>query len=251
MRVGHGDRLFTLESPYLKQKLALNRLDRERFLHDSQRSGIKPSDREQRLVAVQLLATAQANYKGFNSIQEQLHITAPFSGVIMQLADDITPGRWLGHEQPLAYLHQPGSEHIRAYVDENHYQDVTVGQKGRFFPDDPGLSTFPVRVVDVDPSAIPSLEWPYLASVYDGPLAVRKGNKEPLSGASMTMRRDNGQRLFPEEALYRIHLDLEATSTLIPEAILLGKVSLPGKKQSIAEKVWQVVMAVLIRESGF
>ena len=234
--VSEGDRLFTLASPKLDQQLALNRLDRARFLHESQRPGVHPSDREQRLVAVRLLAAARAEHKGLQALQKQQQILAPFSGILTQLAEHLTPGRWLRREQPLAHLHQPGEEQIRAYVDEDRLQHIEVGQKGLFFPKDPTLPTFPVRVVNIELSALARLEWPHLASVYDGPLAVRQ---------------DDTERLIPENALYRIHLNLEDSSPTVPKAILLGEVSLLGKKTRLGTRVWHAVMAVLVRESGF
>lgn len=237
MMVSQGDRLFTLESPDLEQKLALNRLDRERFLYESQRPGIDTNHREQRLVAVQQLASAQAEYQGIRALKQQLDITAPFAGILVQLAEGLTAGRWLAQDQPLAYLYHADKKYIRAYVDENRLQQVTVGERGTFFAKDPSLPLLPVRVVEKDHAAITHLEWPYLASVYEGPLPVR--------------REHNTETLFPEEALYRIHLALERPLRLKPEAILLGEVSLPGKKESIAKKIWLETWAVFVRESGF
>ena len=234
--VNQGDRLFTLDSPELDEKMAINQLDRKRLLHESQQPGIHRSDREQRLVAVQQLATAQAQHRGYLTTHQQLHIQAPFSGVIAQLSEGLTPGRWLQKTQSLAYLHQPNDTHLRAYVDEYHLQHIHVGTQGRFFPDDAALTIIPVEVVEVDTSAIAKLEWPYLASIYDGPLAIRQ---------------DAQQQLIPEKALYRLHLQQTGDSPNHPETILLGSLSLPGKKESIAANLWKTVMAVLVRESGF
>ncbi|MBF0585045.1 MAG: efflux RND transporter periplasmic adaptor subunit [Magnetococcales bacterium] len=234
--VEQGERLVSLTSPDLEQQLVLNRLERERLLQESQRSGVQAHDREQRLVALRMLAAARTQQQGLEAIQSQLEVVAPFSGVVSQWEEGISPGRWVGREQPLAYLHQPEQVIIRAYVDETRHAQVSLGQQGVFFPNDLSLPGWPVRVVDVDKSAISHLEWPFLASVYEGPLAVRQ---------------DELGRLVPEEALYRVHLVLEGVDWPVAEHLLLGEVSLPGPKESIASRLWQGIMATLVRESGF
>ncbi|MFN3078081.1 MAG: peptidase M50, partial [Alphaproteobacteria bacterium] len=94
----------------------------------------------------------------------------------------------------------------------------------------------PVRVVEMDPAALATLEWPFLASVHGGPLAVRK---------------EEGERLVPEEALYRVHLQLEPPTGPVPASVLLGEVSLPGGEESIVSGIWRAVAANWVRESGF
>lgn len=235
MHVSKGDRLFDLISPDLQQQLRLNQLDRKRYLHESQRPGVDQTVREERSIALQNLAASQTEYKGLKAIQSQLQITAPFSGIITHLAEGMVPGTWVAREQSLAHLRQPGTEIMRAYVDEIDRKHIWVGQQGKFFPNDQNLPMVQVKVVSIDPSAISSLEWPYLASIYDGPLAVR---------------RESDGRLVSDQSLYRIYLHVQM-NTLNPEHIVLGEVSLPGKKESIGKKIGLGVWAVLVRESGF
>ncbi|MBF0402287.1 MAG: efflux RND transporter periplasmic adaptor subunit [Magnetococcales bacterium] len=234
--VAQGEPLIRLVSPDLEQQLALNRLERERLLAESQRSGVLASDREQRLIAIRLLAAARAQQQGLETIQHQLQVVAPFAGILSQWEEGIAPGRWLGRGQALGYLHQPKPVVVRAYVDESRHAQIRLGQRGRFFPNDMSQAALPVRVLELDPSALAHLEWPFLASLHGGPLAVRK---------------DETGHLVPEGALYRVHLALEGEGGLATDGVLLGEVSLPGAEESLAGGLWRGVMAALVRESGF
>ena len=113
---------------------------------------------------------------------------------------------------------------------------LRAGDRGMFYPNDLAQEGLPVQVVEVDSSALATLDWPFLASVHGGPLAVRK---------------EEGERLVPEEALYRVHLQLDLPAASAPVSVLLGEVSLPGGEESIAAGIWRGVAANWIRESGF
>ena len=80
-----------------------------------------------------------------------------------------------------------------------------------------------------------TLDEPYLASVYDGPLPVN--------------RSDSGE-LISDTSLFRLHLLVQSGLSGVPH-ISRGTVLLDGEPESLLQRIWQFVSAVLVRESGF
>ncbi|WP_193771054.1 biotin/lipoyl-binding protein [Candidatus Magnetaquicoccus inordinatus] len=235
-RVHAGQPLLSLRSPDLEQQLLINRLEEEHWLFESQRPGIKESDREQRLVAVSRLVAAQSQQQSLLSLQGRLLLRAPFAGVLEMAGEALLPGRWVSREEPLLALHQPEDRVIHAYVDEQHQQQVLAQSSGWFVAHDLTLPRCAVRVESISPAAITVLDWPQLASLHGGPISVRKEN----------------ERLLPEEALYRLQLrPLAEAGCSLPDAMLVGDLLLNGAKESLFSSFWRRLMAILVRESAF
>ena len=110
-----------------------------------------------------------------------------------------------------------------------------MGRDGRFYPDNLDQQPLDVRLISIDQVNTSTLDEPYLASVYDGPVPVN--------------RSDSGE-LVSDTSLFRLHLALQSTRSGVPQ-ITRGTVLLDGEPESLLRRIWQFVSAVLVRESGF
>ncbi|MBF0185849.1 MAG: peptidase M50 [Magnetococcales bacterium] len=234
-RVEVAQPLLILHAPDLEQKLLLNRLEEEHWLYESQRPGVNDPDREQRLLAVRQLAATQAQQQGLQALRQRLLITAPFAGLVDTPAESVAVGRWVGTQDPLLLLHQTEDRVIHAYVDEQQHPQIQVGASGWFVAQDLSLPRCAVLVEEVAAIALAALDWPHLATVHGGRLAVRK----------------EGERLVPDEALYRVQLRPVASSCPLPDKMIVGDLFLHGGQESVIAFLWRRMMATLLRESGF
>jgi putative peptide zinc metalloprotease protein len=66
----------------------------------------------------------------------------------------------------------------------------------------------------------------------------------------MAVRKDDKSRLNPEVSVYRVRLNLRDAIQDVDQAVL-GHVQIQGQSSSLAKRVWDHTVAVLIRESGF
>jgi len=195
----------------------------------------KPDSLDSRLVLLEELASARTEQQGYQTNRARLELVAPFAGVVVGLADGLRPGRWTDSQTVLAELVDPRTCVVEAYVGEADIESMTAGLAGRFHPDDPTLAALPVTVERVNTYAEAELHAPELASLYRGPLPVRRDDK----GA-----------LVPDNAIYRIVLT-PAGPAACPTREQRGFVSLGLGWHSLAATLLTRTTAVLIRESGF
>ena len=80
----------------------------------------------------------------------------------------------------------------------------------------------------------PVLPQSYLASIYDGPVAVRE---------------QEGQ-LIPEGSIYRVLFDIDSEQ-LRPSQVYKGEAQVQGERESLLYAAYRSIASVLIRESGF
>jgi putative peptide zinc metalloprotease protein len=66
----------------------------------------------------------------------------------------------------------------------------------------------------------------------------------------MAVRKDDKGRLKPEVSVYRVRLSLRDAIREADQAVL-GHVQIHGQPSSLAKRVWDHTVTVLIRESGF
>lgn len=255
-----GEPLFRLTAPDLEGKLrqAVLRID----WMQTQIARLTAS-REQldRVRAMEEdLAAAIAERQGLLDSRDRLVVRAPLSGIIRDMEDALTPGRWIGPKLPLAMVVAPGNGELVGYVGEGDFDRLIPGAGGVFHPDDPLAPRRAVRVRAVDPVSTPVLDVPALASINGGPVAV-EGQASPQQPGQHGGAGRNA--LAPVEAVYRIVLNVADAPSATPdgmtgpdgiagpEHVTRGIVRITGKAHSIAERFWRVAASVLIREAGF
>ena len=234
-RVTQDQPLFLLESPELEYQLAQTRRSIDILRLQLARQATQASTIGGTGVLQSSLDKALSKYNGFEERRKQLEITSPIPGTVVEMADALTPGRWVNEELELALVVNQEDLLIEAYFMEERVNQLEEGNSGRFYPDNHGLAPFEVTIEEVSRSAIPVLDEPFLASNYGGGIAVR-----PQPDGT----------LIPNQAIYKTRLtprdDLHIT-----DQILTGVVKVDGQSQSIIGRLWQTIVAVVIRESGF
>jgi putative peptide zinc metalloprotease protein len=233
-----GATLFVLDDPESRWQLEVARRRAEvlRLQRD-----LQPADRsflERGGILNRQLAEAQANIKRYEERLQSLHITAPFAGIVAQMDDNLSPGRWLNPSTLLALLIEPTSTQLTAYADEVDLRYLQVGNQGRFYPHGFDLEPFAVEIKEIDAANIQFLpeQDAYLASVYQGGIAVTPAQNQGMA---------------PQLATYRLRLHSLAPQ-IFPEKVTRGEVLLRSEQShSLLERGWLALQAVLIRESGF
>lgn len=247
-RVAAGDLLFRLEAPELASKLhqselrialAQDRIDRMLAARDGlDRVRVMEED----------LAANLAERQGLLDGLARLEIRAPIAGTLVDMAEALRPGRWVGPSLALGQIVADGGGELVGYVAENDLTRVTAGAAAVFHPDDPLRPRMEARVTAVDRVGVKGLDVPALASLHGGPIAV-----ESQSGPSMGRTNAEAARhnLKPVEAVYRVVLAPLDRTQAGPAHQMRGVARVDGEARSLADRFWRTALAVLIRETGF
>jgi putative peptide zinc metalloprotease protein len=183
-------------------------------------------------VAWQELQDAIAELEAANAQRAALIVRAPFAGVLVDRPPELRPGTPVKQHELLGILIDPTDAVVDAYVEESDVGRVHIGAAARFIPTS-GEASLPLRVVEVAPAPVRSLDPIELASVNGGPVRVR---------------RDHAGALIPEVASTLVRL----VPIGISEARLRerGTVVIDGDRESISAKLVRRGAAVVLRESG-
>ncbi|TWB63874.1 HlyD family efflux transporter periplasmic adaptor subunit [Nitrospirillum viridazoti] len=232
--VAAGQELFRLSSPDLDYKLASQRQKIQTLQWESAYRGSAAVDPKRQRIAAQELETAQAELRGLEAEKAKLTVTAPFAGIMAEVAEPLSPGEWLPAKERLGLLLDPAHPMIEAYVREADLHRVAVGDRGRFRPDQTVTSAVDGHIQDIDDTSTRVLTRRYLASTYGGDIAARE---------------DSQHQLVPEESMYRV-LIAPAKDTA-PASLERGRVTLEGVRESLLGSLWRRTVAILLREGSF
>lgn len=234
-RVTAGQPLILLDSPELEQRQSQAERRIEMLRLQLARQSTQASTIEAVRVLQSELARTLSEYEGYTALRARLEITSPIDGTVFEVADALTPGRWVNTDLQLALVADPADLIVDAWLSEDRVNQVQAGDRARFYPENPDIEPFAVVVEEVGRAALPILEEPYQASTLGGEIPVR----EQPDGT-----------LVPNQAIYRLRLAPEQQSVLTGQ-LLKGEVRIRGEAQSLLGRAWQAVAAVVIRESGF
>ena len=234
-RVTAGEQIVVLENPSLEKEVRLTETKVAMWDYRLGRQASYDQDREQRQVIAESLKAGLTELAGLESKQANLILKAPMAGIIRDRADSLLPGRWIDQKLPVAYLVDAGHTEIDSLVSVDELAYIAVGHVGRFIPDDLTRSSLEAEVTEIDEVDQREFSTPYLASIFGGDVAVRKDAKGKLKAEVSVYR----VRLRPLDAIWD-------TDQAVP-----GHVRIEGRPSSLAKRVWDHTVAILIRESGF
>ncbi|HEX9490522.1 MAG TPA: site-2 protease family protein [Stellaceae bacterium] len=232
--VAKGAPLIELESPDVTFKLEQARTDVAVLQWQIQTQGVAPDLLARSRVAEHEYDAAYAQYRALADTAARLHVVAPMTGRVVDVADDLRPGLWVAPKTRLLSVVDAGESEIDAYVYESDVQRIAVGNTASFYPEGGFLSSLEARVTTIDRANTRLLPETYLASRFGGAIPVR----ETPQG-----------ELVPERAVYRIVLAPEHGAEA-PARVLRGRLVIKGSAESLAARAWRSVLAVLVRESG-
>ena len=234
-RVMAGEQVVVLENPSLEKEVRLAEIKAAMWNYRLDRQAGYDQDRMQRQVIAESLKAGLVELAGLKLRQENLILKAPMAGMIRDHADSLIPGRWIDQKLPIVYLVDARHAEIEGLVPVDELAYIDVGQSARFIPADltrPSVEAQVMEVAEVDERDVAI---PYFASIFGGDMAVRKDDKG---------------RLKPEVSVYRVRLSLRDAIRDADQAVL-GHVQIQGQPSSLAKRVWDHTVTVLIRESGF
>lgn len=236
-RVHPGDVMFELSSPSLDAQMASALAELRAAEYDLARILSSVDTSQDRLLAEESLARAQAEYAGLEQRREKQRVVAPYAGVVSDMPTSLKPGLWVDDRQTLAVLVGTGGGVVAdGYVFEEHLRFIQPGDPARFYPEEPGLPPRDGVVERVDTVDTRSLKEPYLAGVFGGDIDVRM---------------DGDQNAVPETAVYQVRIRLDAQVADVPLRVVRGHLRLGGDDRSLAGRLWTFTAGVLRRESGF
>ncbi len=205
-------------------------------------AGLEPKLHENQKLLQASLGKAEAEVEGLNREKDRYAMRSPIQGVVYWVDPDWAPGAWIRANAPIVEVADVRSWQGYAYLSEKEVKRVRVGDSARFFADSGRFGSVPLIVSRVDQDASHVLQDGILASVYGGEILVR----------------EKSGRLVPEQAIYRVTLQLPTQETttqaeLAKSAtpVLRGKVVISGEGQSWLGQYWRTALSVLRREIGF
>lgn len=233
--VAQGDVLLILESPRLTHDIALTQNRIALLQWRLRRQSSTPADLADTHILRQALQTRMTELEGLYQQQDQLFLRAPFTGMIADVPESLHAGQWVNQTLPLAHLVQPDSTEFFAVTSGTDLAYVTQGQQAWFIPDDPFIPSSPaqireIRQVDEGTSLVP-----YFASTLGGEVPVRI---------------DSEGKFHPEVATYRVSLDALG-SPIEQQQAIRGMIHVEGHSRSFLQNLYQRIVAILLRETGF
>ncbi|GAA0693122.1 hypothetical protein GCM10009104_20480 [Marinobacterium maritimum] len=235
LRVVEGQTLLRLTAPELNQQMEQTREQLQLVeLKLSRQSASRDAQTDQ-AVNLERLRQLKEQLAGLVLREQKLVIRAPFGGVVSAM-ETLSPGQWVGRDQPLLTLVDTGQVMVEGLVHERDLNLLQPGQAGVFIAASGEHPSVPVRLQQIDISAVPSLPYPELGSEAGGPVAVRRQDEQ----------------LIPEAAHYRVQLTPESREPVVSQpARQAGVLVINGKPRSALLHQLQRVAALFIRESGF
>jgi putative peptide zinc metalloprotease protein len=235
-----GARLVRLASPKLEHDLTLARLQAAVVDLRLSRLASDPADREQALVLQQQrLALARA-VEGIHKQIDALAITAPLSGTVASLVPHAAVGRWIVASEPVAVVHGARDLRVRGLVEAVDRPRIRPGMPARFVPSDILAPSLDARVASVATANSATLDILELADSFGGAI--------PTSLAA-------DGRAVPLQAQYAVIASLDANRAHPHQAEphwqpRVGVLIVYGDAQSLAQRFWNRILQVLVRESG-
>lgn len=233
-QVREGDTLLVLDSPKLAKDMQLAQTQAALLEFRLHRQAGYLEDREQGQVLAHTLDAKVTELEGLAEQQHTLALRAQIDGIVTDVADSLDPGRWINDKLPLAYIVNPQKPVVVALVPVQDLSLLAVGQDAIFVPNDLTRSSYTARITEIRELDEQEFSMPYLASIYGGPVAVRK---------------DARGRLQAEQSVYRVELDVADRPEPLGQAVT-GRVQISGTPRSMASRMWDRVVAVAIRESN-
>jgi len=153
----------------------------------------------------------------------------------VDIAQSLTLGRRVPANMLLAVLVDDSQTEVLGYIQEADLTRVNIDGEGKFYADQPEFPPIDLRVIDIDRSNIKTLEEPYNASLFGGGIAAQ----------------NVGHELVPLDAIYRLRMRLTQEQQIELPHFVRGQVRLKAESVSLLKRFWNLVTAVVIRESGF
>jgi putative peptide zinc metalloprotease protein len=230
-----GQPVLSLSSPSLENEII--KAQRELAVTEirSQRRASNRDDLANIQVVLQQLEELRSRLNGLEEMEEDLVVRSPIDGTVVDMEKNLHVGRWINSKIRLALIAQLDSITLQGVIEGKKLAQIKINQEADFIPDEPELDTINATVKEIEDANIQALDTLYFASVYGGEVAVRDD-------------KENG--LVPEGSIYRIRFEPVNVNEVVPR-VVRGQMHIKGEARSFAFRTYDLIAAVLIRESGF
>ncbi len=229
-----GDILLQLESPDMAQQISKVRTSTEVSLWQVNQQTFDEKLLSQGNVPYRRFEAVSSELSGLKDVQGRLTLRAPFDGIVVARNDELANGAWLPRKEPLYVVADTSSNRVDAYVNERELEPIRVGAAARFIPDALDFGTYKCRVAEIDRVNILSIDEPFLASTYGGPIASRND----AQGVPL-----------PDMPVFRIRMD-SCSPAGVPLFKLKGIAHIDAERRSSILDWLKHAYAVIIRETG-
>lgn len=226
-----GQELISLKSDIIDNQITL--VKRQVHLREAllNRVAADTTDLEQRIVLESELRSYKEELDGLKKTNARLVITAPFSGLVGTMGNELHPDRWAGEGQYLLTLNSPDGARVRGFVERDNVGRISEGSEAVFVPEVPELETLTGKLSLVEAANAEHLNIEALASHYGGSIASNVVDSE----------------IVPLKAWYHINVELPGYNTSVDQQ-RRGVVLTQGRRESIAMRIWRRIFYVVLRE---
>jgi putative peptide zinc metalloprotease protein len=233
--VDAGQNLIELYSPGLDKEI--NSIRRKILLTKTKinRMSGTSGNMDEYLTYNQRLIALQSELSGLTKTKEKLVIKAPNKGKVKDLVS-LSNEMWVSNLDQLLGIVHYGTGNVKAFIREEQIDRFQENTPAVFIPNDGDHKKIHLISNKLDLSSVNNLPYVALASIHNGPIAIRN-----FTSGEYQYR--------PETAHYIADFKLVNQSSIKFE--LPGYVHVEGNRYSPFVRFFRNVFSVLIRESGF
>jgi putative peptide zinc metalloprotease protein len=230
-----GQNLIELYSPGLDKEI--NSIRRKILLTKTKinRMSGTSGNMDEYLTYNQRLIALQSELSGLTKTKEKLVIKAPNKGKVKDLVS-LSNEMWVSNLDQLLGIVHYGTGNVKAFIREEQIDRFQENTPAVFIPNDGDHKKIHLISNKLDLSSVNNLPYVALASIHNGPIAIRN-----FTSGEYQYR--------PETAHYIADFKLVNKSSIKFE--LPGYVHVEGNRYSPFVRFFRNVFSVLIRESGF
>ena len=230
-----GQNLIELYSPELDKEInSIRRKIRLTKTKINRMSGTS-GNMDEYLTYNQRLIALQSELSGLTKTKEKLVIKAPNKGKVKDLVS-LSNEMWVSNLDQLLGIVHYGTGNVKAFIREEQIDRFQENTPAVFIPNDGDHKKIHLISNKLDLSSVNNLPYVALASIHNGPIAIRN-----FTSGEYQYR--------PETAHYVADFKLVNESRIKFE--LPGYVHVEGNRYSPFVRFFRNVFSVLIRESGF
>lgn len=230
--VAKGDKLVHLRAPDVLLQMNISQSRWQRLNWQAATAGMPEGQQGTPLALSQSqLQSAQAEFDRAQQMQLRYQPQAPFAGRFVLSDPDMRPGQWLDKNEKVGVVIGQAPWRIETWVDEDQARRLQIGASAKFLS--PGLSqALTAQIVGIDK---------------DSTRVLPDGQLSALHGGHILVREQQG-KWIPEQAIYRISLELKQPYTHDLMAVQRGLLSMDANAQSLAGQYLRHALSVVIRE---
>jgi putative peptide zinc metalloprotease protein len=233
--VAAGSLVMAMHSPELQEKTQKAGIKIGVLERQFSSAGFSDDTTKQQAILKEQLDSAREELKGLQAESMRLRPVAPFQGVVADVEPNLLAGQWVPKGMSLVRLIDDQRWIVDTYVDEFDLRRLQVGHWAWFVSEAAGLPDVRLKVMSIEKDAIQTLSDPALATTAGGQIMVRV----------------NGNKLYPEHALYRVRLEAVSLHEKLSTGHLRGRVVILGWPKSMVGELVRNALATLLREAGF